>query len=431
MVAPPERYKDPSTSIIDLDVSEDNRETSGDEEDQLVCGEALNTNEKLSFTPELLTESGQTSYRFRCPGPGAFQCAFTDMVFVVRRKAELLYRSVQWDESLLQSAGKTAAGSLFDIKCPEDAAVSHLHLPHCEIMDALLSDGVLTVVHITDDGMSVLKPLKITDSHVVVEVRHLSLFGLVWDLVERLWTKPVNGRVQLFLGPQLQESKTLYVYLLPRNVDLKEVMNSQQLPYEYIETTPRCRLIKNQSYSLDCPEATEIQPEEEEFDMDFGPNYDPMFEIFLPTNTKTVTVTVQDQTQERVWSRKVNLPASRTGTQQSNIPAEDRVPAEVRVPEEDRVPAEVTVPADQRLFSVRTEFIDRVSGPVLNQLLDKLLARGIINDHETESVRGKVRADKARDLIDTVRNKGAEGSSVLIAALCEVDPCLSRELNLS
>ncbi|TMS00909.1 hypothetical protein E3U43_014361, partial [Larimichthys crocea] len=86
-----------------------------------------------------------------------------------------------------------------------------------------------------------------------------------------------------------------------------QVIN-QQLPYEYIETTPRCRLIKNQSYSLDCPEATKIQPEEEEFDMDFGPNYDPMFEIFLPTNTKTVTVTVQDRTQECVWSREVNLP---------------------------------------------------------------------------------------------------------------------------
>ncbi|XP_027130226.1 uncharacterized protein LOC113744519 [Larimichthys crocea] len=196
------------------------------------------------------------------------------------QEAELLYRTVQWDESLLQSAGKTAAGPLFDIKCSEDAAVSHLHLPHCEIMDALLPDGLLSQTLL-----------------VVVEVHHLSLFGLVWDLVERLWTKPVNGRVQLFLGPPLQESKKLHVLLLPRNVALNEVIN-QQLPYEYIDTTPRCRLIKNQSYSLDCPEATdEIQPEEEEFDMDFGPNYDPLFEIFLPTNAKTVTVTVQTKTQ--------------------------------------------------------------------------------------------------------------------------------------
>lgn len=84
---------------------------------------------------KLVVISPSVSYRFRCPGPGAFQCAFTDMVFVISRKAVLRYRTVQWDESLLQSAGKTAAGPLFNIKCPEEAAVCQLHLPHCEIMD--------------------------------------------------------------------------------------------------------------------------------------------------------------------------------------------------------------------------------------------------------------------------------------------------------
>lgn len=48
------------------------------------------------------------------------------------QEAELLYRTVQWDESLLQSAGKMAAGLLFNIKSSEDAAVCQLHLPHCE-----------------------------------------------------------------------------------------------------------------------------------------------------------------------------------------------------------------------------------------------------------------------------------------------------------
>uniref|UniRef100_A0A3B4X063 CARD domain-containing protein n=1 Tax=Seriola lalandi dorsalis TaxID=1841481 RepID=A0A3B4X063_SERLL len=41
------------------------------------------------------------------------------------------------------------------------------------------------------------------------------------------------------------------------------------------------------------------------------------------------------------------------------------------------------------------------------------------------------RADKARVVIDTVRKKGSEASSVLIAALCEEDSCLSTELNLT
>ena len=64
-----------------------------------------------------------------------FQCALTGLVFVVTREAELLYRTVQWDERLLESAGKTAAGLLFDIKCSEEAAVCQIHFPHFEIMD--------------------------------------------------------------------------------------------------------------------------------------------------------------------------------------------------------------------------------------------------------------------------------------------------------
>ena len=75
------------------------------------------------------------SDRFRCPGPGVFQCALTGLVFVTTQEAELLYNTVQWDESLLQSAGRMAAGPLYDIKCSEEAAVCQLHFPHCEIID--------------------------------------------------------------------------------------------------------------------------------------------------------------------------------------------------------------------------------------------------------------------------------------------------------
>ena len=88
-----------------------------------------------------------------------------------------------------------------------------------------LPDGLLSVVHITDDGMSVLEPLEITDTHVVVKVPHLSLLGLVWDIIKRLWTKPVLGQVLLFLGqpnPKTQRQK-LNVFLLPSNIDLNEV----------------------------------------------------------------------------------------------------------------------------------------------------------------------------------------------------------------
>ncbi|KAA8578162.1 hypothetical protein FQN60_004507 [Etheostoma spectabile] len=104
---------DPSPSKTDPDVCEDSREDQlspdGPErlkQQQLVCGEALHPDEMSPFTAELLTESGETSYRFRCPGPGVFRCALTGLVFVMSQEAELRYNIVPWDESLLhQLAG--------------------------------------------------------------------------------------------------------------------------------------------------------------------------------------------------------------------------------------------------------------------------------------------------------------------------------------
>uniref|UniRef100_A0A671WIZ6 CARD domain-containing protein n=2 Tax=Sparus aurata TaxID=8175 RepID=A0A671WIZ6_SPAAU len=96
------------------------------------------------------------------------------------------------------------------------------------------------------------------------------------------------------------------------------------------------------------------------------------------------------------------------------------------------VPAEDDVLAEQRLSSIRSQFVERVSGPVLNQLLDKLLDLDFVNDEEMQSVKTKpTTQDKARKLIDTVRKKGTVASSVLIAALRKVDPNLSRQLMFS
>ncbi|XP_050923443.1 NLR family CARD domain-containing protein 3 isoform X26 [Lates calcarifer] len=373
-----------------------------------------------SFTPELQTESTRVSYRFRCPGPGGFQCSSTGLVFVVDQEAELLYRTVQWNKRLLKSAGKKAAGPLFNIQCPE-AAVCELHLPHCETQDAVIHEDLLSVVHITDDGLSFLKPLQITDTHVIVRVPHLSSFGLVSvrKIFEKLRNKkPVSSKVLLFLPPPNPKTQrqNLNVFLLPRNVPLDEVKAKQETS-KYIQTPSYCRLIKYQKYSVHCGKAQKVQPKRAEFDLDLGPDYLPTFEIRLPINTEEATLMIHDQTNTEVWEHDVDLSGVRRETEQSSVPAEDSVS-----------PEDLT--AEEKLRSVRKEFINRVSEAVLNQLLDKLLECGVVNDEEMQAVRAKTRADKARDVIDTVRGKGTEASSALISALCEVDPCLSRELTL-
>ncbi|XP_071356520.1 NLR family CARD domain-containing protein 3-like isoform X2 [Trachinotus anak] len=385
---------DPNTTDAKLDVSEDDTKLM---------------RPPSSFTPEVQTESARVSYRFRCPGPGGFQCTSTGLVFVMAQEAELHYRTVQWDESLLQSAGSVAAGPLFSIQCPEDA-VCELHLPHCETKDALLCEGLLSVVHITDDdGMSLLKPLEITNTHVIIKVPHLSSFGLVWAL-DVLWRilsnmKAINGQVLLFRPPNHSaEKQSLNVFLLPGNVPLEEVKAKHEDSL-YIRKPSKCTLIKGQSYTVHCPKAHRVQPKKDDFELDFGPNYHPTFEIILPA--KEATVTVRDQTHTDVWDCEVHLPGPG--------------PAET-----------LSVPAEEKLRSVRTQFIDRVSEPVLRQLLDKLLQCGVVTDGELESaVETSTRAEKARVVIDTVRRKGSGASSALMSALCEVDQCLSTELNFT
>uniref|UniRef100_I3KS50 CARD domain-containing protein n=2 Tax=Oreochromis TaxID=8139 RepID=I3KS50_ORENI len=86
--------------------------------------------------------------------------------------------------------------------------------------------------------------------------------------------------------------------------------------------------------------------------------------------------------------------------------------------------------ADKHLFAVRKQFVDQVSDSTVNQLLDNLLQQGIINKEEMDSARIKPRADRARDVIDVVRNKGEEASSSLIDGLRELDPYLSETLHL-
>ncbi|XP_050934079.1 NLR family CARD domain-containing protein 3 isoform X2 [Lates calcarifer] len=402
-----------------LDVSEDDTKKPDVSEDKERMLDVSVDNTKLmmdpsSFTPELQTKSTRVSYRFRCPGPGGFQCTSTGLVFVVDQEAELLYRTVQWDESQLQSAGKMAAGPLFDIQCPDDA-VCELHLPHCGTKDVLQVEGLLSVVHKTDDGTEILEPLEITETHVVVKVPHLSAFGLVLDIVK--WflgiKQPINCDVLLFLRPPVRGPPTLDVFLLPNNVPLPEV-EAQRRSAEHISVSSDCELYIGASYSVHCePEDLEIQPERAKFRSHYGPNYFPTFEVFLTSNPKKVTLMVQDQEKTEVWKRNIHLtgpgPAGRPTTPTGTL----------------------SVPAEKMLSFVRTQFISRVSEPVLRKLLDKLLERGVITDDEMDLAGTASRADKARAVIDTVRRKGSEASSALISALCEEDRCLSTELNLT
>ncbi|XP_008283193.1 uncharacterized protein LOC103359575 [Stegastes partitus] len=374
------------------------------------------------------------------------------------RDGELVYRTTQWDEGVLESARKIPAGPLFNIQDSEDA-VSQLHLPHCAKQSSLLSKH-LSVAHIGDNGMSILEPVEITDTHVVVDVPHCSAFGLVWDMFIRLLNiqKPISGQVLLFHRPTKQ-SRKLNVFLLPENVPLQEV-KGQQENAEYIEAPSRCQLIQDQPYSLHCSESYRIQPQRASFDFKYGPNYHPTFEIRLTTSTEEATVTVQDQEGKPAWDYHIELPASSSPALSTPPPVNETAwfPAEeiattalstqplateaasLPVPARDEGPDSrrhnlQRTPAflgkeEKKLFSVRKEFINRVSTSVLKDLLDVLLQERVINSGEMEDIQAMPRTEKASALIDMVLRKGQLACKILIDAFCKQDPFLSEWLQL-
>uniref|UniRef100_A0A3Q1JIK4 FIIND domain-containing protein n=1 Tax=Anabas testudineus TaxID=64144 RepID=A0A3Q1JIK4_ANATE len=399
----------PDDAHLPLDLSTTNTESGSSEENKEVMEQPHTVHDPSHFTPEIsINTFGETSYRFRVEYPGTYQCTSTRLVFTMCREGELLYRIVQWDESLLQSAGKTPAGPLFDIQCSEDS-VFQLHIPHCETKPASLSDG-LSVAHISDDGMRILDPLQITDTHVVVDVPHLSAFGLVWDIMNRILNQPMRCQVLLFHRPR--ENRKLNVFLLPENIPLQEV-RQQQEGAEYIEAPSSCHLIKGHTYSLHSPENYRVQPLRAQFDFNYGPNYHPTFEIRPNSNAEEVTVMVRDQEETPVWEYNARLNAPGACGQDP--------PRRQRLQEED----------EGRLFHVRAEFIQRASDSVLDDLLDNLLEEGVINHREMETVQRMLnRAHRARELIDMVLRRGNPASQIMINNLRVLDPFLFQMLRL-
>ncbi|XP_041641959.1 NACHT, LRR and PYD domains-containing protein 12-like isoform X2 [Cheilinus undulatus] len=375
------------------------------------------SNAKSSFTPEVVTERLGISYRFKFPCSGVFECSLTGLMFNVTHEGEVKYKTLIWNNALLEPAGKVPGGPLFSIKCPQDL-ICQLHLPHCEPEPGLVSES-LSVVHITDEGMSIIQPLEITETHVVVKTPHLSAFGIILDVIKRFkefMTQPVCGQVLLFSRKAYKRMHViLSVILLPSNVPLQEV-KAQYENSMYIQAPSYCHLHVSQHYSLHSnPEGFTIQPPCALFFENYGPNFHASFEITLTTSTEKVTLMVQDPNKTPAWMYGLHLPASSADTS----------------PDESQPMMRSSASAEEKLHRALSHFIDRASDAVLNKLLDELLRCKVLNDAEGEVARTKPRADKARDVIDMVRKKGAEASVKLIAIFSSNDPFLCKELNLT
>ncbi|XP_078136881.1 uncharacterized protein LOC144537222 [Sander vitreus] len=368
------------------------------------------------FTPDITADETDETYRFQCSCPGLYQCSVTGLVFHMEGEGDVVYRIVPWNRRLLAQHHKKPAGPLFDIKCLQQS-VCQLHLPHCEIRCTGGCD-FLSVAHVNNEGIELISPHRITETHVIINITGFSGFGNVKD--EDSPPDPVRALVLLFYRPPADPDpeSLLNVLLLPRNVVLRDVQRIRKKlvgDERYIETSPHCKLHPQQEYSLStCPEddSVLVQPTEAEFDCDNYDNFFPSFQVSLETIMKHIKLFLRDtNSSHSVWERRVCL--SSTGVRRSGGQSA------------------VNLRPNDRLLDIRSSFIDGISGPVLKSLLDKLLEKKVMADSERESADSmQNRRDKARFVVDTVRKKGEAASSEMIEFLCEADPFLCEHLGL-
>ncbi|XP_058239033.1 uncharacterized protein LOC131348257 [Hemibagrus wyckioides] len=239
---------------------------------------------------------------------GQFKCKFSDLVFDMKEEGRVMYKIVSWDSSVLDGLGHMEpAGPLYSIECHK-GSIHHLHLPHCETRTDVVK---LTVAHVTGGKVEILQPLKVTNSHVIIEIQHLSCFGLLKSLL--LPAYPIRAQVLLFFEKSLSK---LHIHLLKRSIPVEEVQKRHE-SISYIPTSSKCILTPGKKYRPCCKTTDHkyvSQPEDETFDRARDPNYHPTFEVFLKPEVNKVTLSLLDENGVVVWKpRDVVL----TGTQRS------------------------------------------------------------------------------------------------------------------
>ncbi|KAF5896567.1 NACHT, LRR and PYD domains-containing protein 1b allele 2-like, partial [Clarias magur] len=247
-------------------------------------------------------DEDRKNYRILWLHAGQFMCKFSNLVFKMEGKVKVQYRIESWNCCNLDGLGqKQPAGPLYSIKCPE-GSIHRLHLPHCETRKHMRK---LTVAHVTEDNVEIIQPLKVTNTHVIIDIQSLSLFGILKELLFQ--AHPIRAQVLLFYQRGMNK---LYIHLVPGNVPVEEVQKRHESNTTYIMTSSKCNLVPGRIY-IPCCKATECdyvsQPENETFDYEYGPNYHPTFEVLLSTEVKQVTLSLLDEKGKLVWKPRVVL----------------------------------------------------------------------------------------------------------------------------
>ncbi|XP_045568966.1 NACHT, LRR and PYD domains-containing protein 1 homolog isoform X2 [Salmo salar] len=347
----------------------------------------------LQIEPFTSTVQGVTMFRHRTP-KGSYECTVSGLRWLCERDVILKYhfRNCEPYSHLLKDMQYTQGGPLLDITM-ELGELEEVHLPHFVCLGTNPSlRNEMKILHVEEHGVSLEEVHEVTRFHAKILHPKFSLISVILRLLS--WNVDVHCDVVLYMAVK-RSTVISRLYLLLRNSSQKEAIQEReknQVSQGYSElvlSSPNGPLKLNSWFALKNSHSTSINPEKIQL---------------LPADTTPSCYEYITETH----STSAVLGAGR--------PAESSLTGSTKL----------------QLRSLRTEFVKRVSRPVLNELLDGLLQHTVINQEEMESVKVIAeRAEKARDIIDMVLRKGTESSSRMINLLGELDPCLWSQLQIN
>ncbi|XP_077434939.1 NACHT, LRR and PYD domains-containing protein 1a-like isoform X3 [Vanacampus margaritifer] len=367
--------------------------------------------EWIKKEPEVSHDGDVTWYSFSSV-PGKFECSVSGFRWICKDSLlSFKYRFGRWwdHDHTMESLQCMPAGPLLDITVT-DGQFDEVYLPHwiCTTANPTILEK-FAVLHSDTDGVAVEKVFEVTPSHVKLPQPVFSVRGVLL----RFWRKlgfPVPLKCKVLIYRTKKTFLTLHVYLIPNDSALEEELRkkAKEKGYESIDKPlPEGTLQMDDEFKVKSDDdGAEIGPDALTLTYESrDPNY---FEVFIEQPRNTFTLKLENSA-GTVWSCRIRQLDYSSGG--------------------DAVPELSTF--DDELLRVRSDFIDRVSPEVINQLLDDLL--GVcLNDGERKAItKGtKIPAHRARKLIDTVRKKGPEASGRIIFHLEQRDKTLHGLLGL-
>uniref|UniRef100_A0A8C8SBF5 FIIND domain-containing protein n=1 Tax=Pelusios castaneus TaxID=367368 RepID=A0A8C8SBF5_9SAUR len=178
------------------------------------------------FDPFLLTLC-----RVHLPEAGSFYCSETELGFEVRAAVTIQYGYDSWARRLNASEKLQwmVAGPLFNIQVEPARTVTAVHLPHFLCLTGGDADvSHLQVAHFVDEGLILESPTRVRPFHAVQENPSFSPIGLLWRQIYSTLFPPVHSMVLLYRSSQAEDI-TLHLYLIPRDLSVKEAQKGHNV----------------------------------------------------------------------------------------------------------------------------------------------------------------------------------------------------------